>query len=69
MVIPEGSISAANSTRTSRVKQRFIRFSRRERIWNARFHARETHLGYKLCTLRGTPTIEAIIIPLEIEEV
>src|ERR1700755_78489 len=33
-VVSEGSIPAANSMRTSRVKPRFVRFSRRERIWN-----------------------------------
>ena len=30
---------------------------------------RENHFGYALCTLRGTPPTEAIIIPREIEEV
>src|ERR1700755_2240038 len=68
-VIPEGSIPVADSTRTSRVKPRFVRFSRRERIWNVRLHARENHLGYALCTLRGTPPTETVIIPWKIREV
>src|ERR1700755_2964722 len=68
-VIPEGSIPVADSTRTSRVKPRFVRFSRREIIWNVRLHARENHLGSAFCTLRGTPYTKAIIIPREIEEV
>src|ERR1051325_8961408 len=68
-VIPEGSIPAVDSTRTSRVKPRFVRFSRRERIWNVRLHARENHLGYMLSTLRGTPATKAIIIPCEVREV
>src|ERR1044072_8339026 len=68
-VIPEGSIPAADSTRTSRVKPRFVRFSRRERIWNVRLHARENHFGYALCTLRGTPPTETVIIPGKITEV
>ena len=44
-VIPEGSIPVADSTRTRRVKLRFVRFSRRERIWNVCLHARENHLS------------------------
>src|SRR6201990_2421397 len=68
-VIPEGSIPVADSTRTSRVKPRFVRFSRRERIWNVCLHARENHLGNAFCTLRGTLPTEAIIIPREIKEV
>src|SRR6201990_2407699 len=68
-VIPEGNIPAVDSSRTSRVKPRFVRFSRRERKWNVRLHARENHLGNAFCTLRGTPPMEAIIIPREIEEV
>src|ERR1044072_4052983 len=67
-VIPEGSIPAADSTRTRRVKPRFVRFSRRERIWNVRLHARENHLGYALSTLRGTPPTETVIIPWKIRE-
>ena len=67
-VIPEGSIPAANSTRTSRVKTRFDRFSRRERIWNVRLHARENHLGYAVCTLRGTPPKETAIITWKIRK-
>src|ERR1044072_7864654 len=68
-VIPEGSIPVADSMKTSRVKPRFVRFSRRERIWNVRLHARENHLGYELCTLRGTPPTETVIIPWKIREV
>src|SRR6201990_3456622 len=68
-VVPEGSIPAADSTRTSRVKPRFVRFSRRERIWNVRLHARENHLGYALSTLRGTPPTETVIIPWKIRKV
>src|SRR6201990_1365909 len=68
-VIPEGSIPAADSTRTSRVKPRFVRFSRRERIWNVRLHARENHLGYALSTFRGTSPTETVIIPWKIREV
>src|ERR1044072_8140792 len=62
-IISEGSIPAADSARTRRVKPRFVRFSRRERIWNVRLHARENHLGYTLGTLRGTPPTKAVIIP------
>src|SRR6201990_448034 len=62
-VVPEGSIPEADSTRTSRVKPRFIRVSGRERICNVRLHARENHLSYALCTLRGTPPTETVIIP------
>src|ERR1700755_1702264 len=69
MVIPEGNIPAADSARTSRVKPRFVRFSRRERKWNVRLHARENHLGNAFDTLRRTPPMEAIIIPREIKEV
>src|ERR1044072_1637968 len=68
-VFPEGSIPAANRTRTSRVKPRFIRFSRRERIWNIRLHARENHLRYALFTLRDTPLTETVIIPWKIKKV
>src|ERR1044072_1474468 len=68
-VISEGSIPTADSARTSRVKPRFVRFSRRERIWNVLLHARENHLGYTLSTLRGAPATKAIIIPWEIREV
>src|ERR1044072_952757 len=68
-VLSEGSIPTADSTRASRVKPRFVRFSRRERIWNVCLHARENNLGYTLSTLRGTPATQAIIIPLEIREV
>src|ERR1700755_2089959 len=68
-VLSEGSVTAANSARTSRVKPRFVRFSRRERIWNVRLHARENHLSYALITLRGIPPTKAIINPLEIREV
>src|ERR1700755_3589007 len=68
-VISEGSIPAADSARTSRVKPKFVKFSRRERIWNVRLHARENHLSYALSTLRGTPPTKAIINPLEITEV
>src|ERR1700755_3132500 len=68
-VVPEGSIPAADSTRTSRVKPRFIRFSGRERIWNVRLHARENHLSYALCTVRGTPPTETVIIPWKIRKV
>src|ERR1700755_675841 len=68
-VISEGSNPTADSTRTSRVKPRFVRFSRRERIWNVRLHARENHLDNAFCTLRGTPVTKAIIIPWEIREV
>src|ERR1700755_1122770 len=56
-------------TGTSRVKPTFGRFSRRERIWNVRLHARENHLGNAFCTLRGTPATKAIIIPWKIREV
>src|ERR1700755_1522980 len=69
LVIPEGSIPAVDSTRTSRVKPRFVRFSRMERIWNVCLHARENHLGNAFCTLRGTSPTEEIIIPREIKEV
>src|ERR1700755_2301156 len=69
LVISEGSIPTVDSTRTSRVKPRFVWFSRRERIWNVRIHARENHLGNAFCTLRGTPVTKAIIIPWEIREV
>src|ERR1700755_79648 len=68
-VISEGSVPAADSARTSRVKPRFIRFSGRERIWNVRLHARENHLSYALSTLRGIPPTKARIIPWEIREV
>src|SRR6201990_3346727 len=68
-VIYEGSISAEDSTRTSRVQQRFIRFSGRERMWNVRLHARENHLSYELSTLRGTPPTETVIIPWKIRKV
>ena len=68
-VISEGSIPAANSARASRVKARFVTFSRRVRIWNVRLHARENHLCYALCTLRGTPPTKTIIIPWEIRKV
>src|ERR1700755_2736519 len=68
-VVPEGSIPAADSTRTSRVKPRFIRFSGKERIWNVRLHARGNHLSYALCIFRGTPTTETVIIPWKIREV
>src|ERR1044072_3879962 len=68
-VISEGSIPTADSARTSRVKPRFVRFSRRERIWNVRLHARENHLGYTLSKLRVTPPTKAIIIPCKIKEV
>src|ERR1700755_170113 len=68
-VISEGSFPAADSARTSRVKPRFVRFIRRERIWNVRFHARENHLSYALSTLRDIPSTKAIIIPWEIREV
>src|ERR1700755_1647100 len=68
-VIREGSVPVADSTRTSRVKPRFVRFSRRKRVWNVHLKARENHLGNAFCTLRGTPLTEAIIIPLGIEEV
>src|ERR1051325_1171031 len=68
-VISEGSVPATDSARTSRVKSRFVRFSRRERIWNVRLHARENHLSYALSTLRGIPPTKAIIIPWEIREV
>src|ERR1700755_1704296 len=68
-VVPEGSLAAADSTRTSRIKPRFIRFSGRERIWNVRLHARENHLSYALCTFRGTPTTETVILPLKIRKV
>src|ERR1700755_2350408 len=68
-VLSEDSIPTADSTRTNRVKPRFVRFSRRERIWNARLHARENHLGYTLSTLRGTPATKAIIVPWEIRDV
>src|SRR6201990_829716 len=68
-VVPEGSIPAADSTRTSRVKPRFIRFSGRERIWNVRLHDRDNHLSYALCALRGTPTTETVIIPWKIIKV
>ena len=34
-----------------------------ERIWNVRLHARENHLSFALCTLRGIPPTEAKIIP------
>src|ERR1044072_1394632 len=47
-VISEGSVPATDSARTSRVKPRFVRFGRRERIWNVRLHARENHLSYAL---------------------
>ena len=67
-VFPEGSIPAANSTRTSRVKPRFVRFSRRERIWNVRLHARENHLRYALFTLRGTPLTKTVIISWKIRK-
>src|ERR1700755_3456948 len=68
-VIPEFSIPVVDGTRTIRVKPRFVRFSRRERIWNVRLHARENHLSYALCTLRGTPPTETVIIPWKIREV
>src|ERR1700755_1761710 len=67
--ISEGNIPPADSTRTSRVKPRFVRFSRRERIWNVRLHARENHLRNAFYTLRGTPPTEAIIILREIKKV
>ncbi|KAL7634082.1 UNVERIFIED_CONTAM: hypothetical protein RMT77_015410 [Armadillidium vulgare] len=62
MVFLEGSIPAADSTRTSRVKPRFVGFSGRKRIWNICLHAGVNHLCYALSTLRGTPPIEAVII-------
>src|SRR6201990_892970 len=68
-IISEGSIPAVDSARTSRVKPRFVRFSRRERIWNVRLHARENHLSYALSTLRGITPTKAIINPWEIREV
>src|ERR1700755_1452792 len=68
-VISEGSIPTANSARAIRVKPRFVRFSRKERIWNVRLHARENHLGYTLSILRGILPTKAIIIPWEIREV
>src|SRR6201990_3563367 len=68
-VIYEGSIPAVDRTRTSRVKPRFVRFSRQEIIWNVRLHARENHLSYALCTLRGTPPTETGIIPWKIRKV
>ena len=68
-VIPEGSIPAVNSVRTSRVKPRFVGFSRRERIWNVRLHARENHVFYALCTFRATLIVEIVIIPWKIRKV
>src|ERR1700755_2987407 len=68
-VISEGSVTASDSERTRRVKLRFVRFSRRERIWNVRLHARENHLIYAFSTLRGIPPTKAIINPWEIREV
>src|SRR6201990_1751737 len=68
-VVPEGSIPAADSTRKNRVKSRFVRFSRRERIWNVRLHPKENHLGYTLCTLRWPSPTETVIIPWEIRKV
>src|ERR1044072_3580792 len=67
-VISEGSVVAADSVKTSRVKLRFFRFSRKEKIWNVRLHARENYLSYALSTLRGIPPTKAIIIPWEIRE-
>src|ERR1700755_137895 len=58
-VISEGSVTASDSARTRKVKSRFVRFSRRERIWNVRLHARENHLIYALSTLRGDPSHES----------
>ena len=68
-VISEGSVPAADSARTSRVKLRFSRVSRRERIWDVRLRARENHLSYAISTLRWIPLTKAIIIPWEIREV
>src|ERR1700755_1954065 len=68
-VISQGSVPAADTARTSRVKQRFVRFSRWERIWNVRLHARENHFSYALSTHRGIPPTKAIIIPWKIREV
>ena len=68
MVISESSIQMADSVRTSRVKPKFIRFSRRELIWNVCLHARENHLGYTLSTLQGTPPMKEIIIPWKSEK-
>src|ERR1044072_7985619 len=69
IVISEGSVPAADSARTSRVKLRFSRVSRRERIWDVRLRARENHLSYAISTLRWIPLTKAIIIPWEIREV
>src|ERR1700755_1505380 len=68
-VISEGSVTASDSARTRRVTPRFVRISRRERIWNVRLHARENHLIYALSTLRGITPTKAIINPWEIREV
>ena len=68
-VIPEGSVPAADSTRTGRIKPRLISFSWREREWNVRLHAGKNNLSYALSTLRGIPPAEAVIIPREIKEV
>ena len=68
MVISEGSIPAMDSVRTSRVKPKFVRFSRKERIWNVRLHDRENHIRYALFTLRGTPLTETVIIPWKIRK-
>src|ERR1700755_2190408 len=68
-VISEGSIPTADSAITSKVKPWFVSFSRRERIWNVRLHARENHLGYALSTLRGISPTETVIIPWKIREV
>src|SRR6201990_3490393 len=68
MVILECNIPEADRARTSRVKPRFVRFSRRERKWNVRLHYKENHLGNAFCTSRD-PTHKAIIILWEIKEV
>ena len=65
----ESRLSITDSTRTSRVKPRLVRFGGRERMWNVCLHGIDYHLCYAFGTKRRISVTEAIIIPREISKV
>ena len=56
-------LSIMDSTRTSLIETRFVRFWAREIKWDVRFHVRDNNFCYAFSTKRWISNTEAVIIP------